>query len=119
MQLLITQFKFFQIETFSRFVTTMKIPKGKKSQFFQGGPKNVIILTIVLFGGILLLHRLSDYARQIKSVSYSAYVKRVEQDDVKQVYVSDQEVRGLFRDGSRFETVTPNNPQYWELLKKQ
>src|SRR3990172_2105354 len=97
----------------------MKIPKGKKNQFFQGGPKSVIILTVVLLGGIFLLHRLSDYASKIKSLSYSAYIKRVEAGDVKQVYVADQDVRGLFRDNTRFETITPNNSQDWELFKKK
>jgi len=96
----------------------MKINKSKKTNFFQGGPRNLIILTLIFLGGILLLHQFTDYARQIKTVSYDAFLKRVEQGDVKQVHVSGQDVYGIFRDGSRFETVVGSSPKNWELLKE-
>ena len=92
--------------------------RKKKNPFFQGGPKNLLILTLLLLGGIALLHRFTDYARQIKEISYSAFLKRVEQNDVRRVHASGQDVYGVFRDGSRFETVVADNPANWDLLKK-
>ncbi len=85
--------------------------KNKKNNFFQGGPKNLVILTLIFLGGVLLLHQFTDYARQIKPISYDAFLKRVEQGDVKQIRVSGTDVYGLFRDGSRFETVVGTTPK--------
>ncbi len=97
----------------------MKKTKNKKNGFFNtGGPRSMVILTLFLIGGLVALHWLTDYTRQIKSVPYSTFLKMVETDQVKQVYSSDQDVRGVLADGSRFETVVPNNPNDWEILKK-
>jgi cell division protease FtsH len=91
--------------------------KLKKSPLFQGGPKNLLILLMVMVGGLLLLHQFTDYARQIKTVSYDAFLQSVESDEVKEVHVAGQDVYGVFKDGSRFETVVGKNPKNWEMLK--
>lgn len=96
----------------------MKMNKNKKNNFFQGGPRNLVILTLVFLGGILLLHHFTDYARQIKTISYDAFIKRVEDNAVKQVHVSGSDVYGIFRDGSRFETVVAPSQKNWEVLKE-
>ena len=96
----------------------MKKRINKKTKFFQGGPKNIIITALVFLACILFLHRLTDYTRQITTVPYSAFLKRVESGDVKQVHVSGQDLVGLYKDGSRFETVIADVPKNWELLKK-
>ena len=92
--------------------------KFQKSPLFQGGPKNLLILLMLMVGGLLLLHQFTDYARQIKTVSYDTFLKRVENGDVKEVHVAGQDVYGIFRDGSRFETVVGSNQKNWELLKE-
>lgn len=92
--------------------------KFNKSPLFQGGPKNLLILLMIMVGGLLLLHHFTDYARQIKTISYDAFLKSVETNEVKEVHVAGQEVYGLFRDGSRFETVVGANPKNWDMLKE-
>ncbi len=97
----------------------MKKPKNKKNGFLNsGGSRSMILLMLLLTGGLMILHWFTDYARQIKSVPYTTFLKMVESDQVKQVYASEQDVRGVLADGSRFETVVPNNPNDWETLKK-
>lgn len=96
----------------------MKINKGKKNSFFQGGPKNLVVFTLIFLGLILMLHQFTDYARQIKTISYDMFLKHVEHGDVKQVHVLGQDVSGKLNDGSSFETVIGASPKNWELLKE-
>lgn len=97
----------------------MKMNKGKKTPMFQGGPKNILILTLLVVGGILLLHQFTDYARQIKTIPYiPTFLKQVDQGFVKQVHISGHDVYGVFKDGTRFETVIGDNPKNWDLLEK-
>ncbi|MFI5333507.1 MAG: ATP-dependent zinc metalloprotease FtsH, partial [Candidatus Babeliales bacterium] len=96
---------------------------GKKfknsNNFFKGGSKNLLIAIVVFVGCIALLTKLTDYTQQIKTISYSTFIKQVEQGAVKVIHVSGQEVQGLLTDGSKFETVIPQNPADWDLLKRQ
>jgi cell division protease FtsH len=97
----------------------MKTNKSKKNSFFQGGPKNILLLTLLLLGGVLLLHQFTDYARQIKTIPYMpTFLKKVEEGAVKQVHIAGQDVYGTFKDGSRFETTVGENQKNWELLEK-
>ena len=92
--------------------------KFKKSSLFQGGPKNLLILLMIMVGGLVLLHQFTDYARHIKTFSYDTFLKNVETDQVKEVRVSGQDVYGILRDGTRFETVVGANPKNWDILKE-
>lgn len=92
--------------------------KNKKNPF-QGGSKNILILTLLLVGGILVLHQFTDYARQIKTVPYlPTFLKKVEEGAVKQVHISGNDVYGIYKDGTRFETVIGDNQKNWEALEK-
>jgi len=95
----------------------MKINKNKKNSFFQGSPKNLVILALIFLGGVLLLNQFVDHVSHIKTISYDTFLKRVELGDVKRVDVLGQDVSGVFADGSRFETVVGTNQKNWELLK--
>jgi cell division protease FtsH len=96
---------------------------GKKfknnNNFFKGGSKNLLIAVVVFVACIALLTKLTDYTQQIKTLSYSSFIKRVEQGDVKVIHVSGQDVQGALADGTKFETVIPQNPTDWDLLKRQ
>ncbi len=95
----------------------MKI-KGKKYSFFQGGPKQLVIAVLVMVGCIIALAKLTDYTRQVKTLSYSTFLNKVEHDEVKWVHVSGQDVQGALKNGAKFETVIPYNPKNWDLLKE-
>lgn len=92
--------------------------KFKKNSFFQGGSKNLLLALIIFIGCIAVLTKLTDYTQHIKTISYSNFIKRVEQGDVKLVHASGQDVQGVFKDGTKFETVVATNPNDWEVLKR-
>ena len=96
----------------------MKKPKNNKS--WTPSPKNIknaLIAFIMLAGVLLVLHKLTELGRNVQIISYSAFLEKVDQDLVKKVYVSGQDVEGIFTDGSRFETVIGNNANDWDRLR--
>ncbi len=95
----------------------MNVKKPKKS-FFNAGIRNLLVGTLVLLGFIFILHTLTDRNRAIKPVNYSTFLNLVENNEIKRVHVSGQEVYGILKDGSRFETTIANKSKDWELLRK-
>jgi len=92
--------------------------KLKQKSPMQGGPRNLVIAVIVVVGCLFVLTKLTDYTRQIQSISYSSFLKRVDQGDVKSVHITGQHVEGLFRNGERFEAVIAQNPSLWDSLQQ-
>ncbi len=84
----------------------------------KNGPGNFLFLLLILFVGILVLTKLTDFTRRRESISYSQFLKLVEQDKVKAVQVIGQEVLGLKKDGKAFEAVIADNGKNWDLLKE-
>lgn len=80
-----------------------------KTNPFTKGPRNLVFLVLFFVICIGLLTKLTDYTRQIKTISHSAFIKAVEKDHVKAVHIAGQEVDGIFIDGTRFETVIDNH----------
>ncbi len=95
----------------------MNVKKPKKS-FMSGGPRNLLIGTLVLLGFIFILHTLTDRNRTIKPVTYSTFLNLVEHDEVKRVHAAGQDVHGLLKDGTPFETTIANKGSDWELMRK-
>ena len=92
---------------------------SKKKNMFQPAQKNVLVLALLLFGGVLILHQFTDYARTIKTIPYMpTFIQKVESGDVKKIHVSGQDVYGIFNDGTRFETVIAETPKNWDVLKE-
>lgn len=85
---------------------------------FFGGPKSIIIITILLLSSLALLHWLTDYSRNTQVISYTTFLDKVELRQVKEVKIAGQEVFGLFNDGGKFETVIGNNPKDWDKLRE-
>lgn len=90
---------------------------NKKRSYLQG-PKNILIALLLFLGGIMVLTKLTDYARQIKTVNYSTFLQEIEDGKVNHITVSDQDVHGEYKDGAKFETVIPYNPKNWDLLRQ-
>jgi cell division protease FtsH len=90
----------------------------KKTVSFQGGPRNIIVMLGLLLLGLFVLTKLNEVTYQSKPMSYTAFLKKVEDDEVKAVHVSGQDAYGILKNGTRFETVLPDNVQNWTLLRE-
>lgn len=86
---------------------------------FKGGPGNILLVAVLLGLTFLAVLKLADFSQKTENISYSTFAKKLENDQVQAVSVDGSEVRGIYRDGrTRFETVVPNTPQFWESLKE-
>ncbi len=86
---------------------------------FRGGPGNVFLVALFLALTLLAVLKLADFSHRTENISYSAFLKKLEQNQIKAVEVTGNEVRGVYRDGrTRFEAVIPNSPKIWDLLKE-
>ncbi len=97
----------------------MKIKKNG-NQFFRGGPKNFTNFLIVGFLLLLVLgvlNRLTPYTRPVHTFNYSQFLAKVEENAVKSIRVSGQDVQGELRDGAFFETVVPLTYNQWDILR--
>ena len=57
--------------------------KKKKSALFKRNrPTNFLIALLVLLGAVFFLVQLTDYTRQIPTLTYTTFLKRVENGDV-------------------------------------
>lgn len=91
--------------------------KNQKNSFFQDGPKGLLIAAILFALCMFILRNLVEITAEIKTFTYTEFQKSVEQDLVKSVSVQGQDVQGVLKDGTQFETIIPYNPFDWELLK--
>lgn len=85
---------------------------------FKGGPRNVLLLVFFFAVSIALLSRLTDYSRATQVMSYSEFLKKVELNQVKSVYVEGTHVYGTLHDKSHFETVVADVPKNWDILRE-
>jgi cell division protease FtsH len=92
--------------------------KNNKNNWWRGVPRNLFFAIALFVGFFILLQQLTDYSRHISTLSYTAFLDKVAADQVSKVYVAGQEVRGLLKDGSQFETVIGNQDSIWDLFQK-
>jgi len=94
--------------------------KPQKNKFWSPNPKNIknIFFAIaILIGLFLVLHRLTEIGRNVQTVSFSTFLEKVDAGLIKKIYVSHQDVEGILKDGTRFETVISNNFNDWQHLR--
>lgn len=97
----------------------MKKRFKRSMSFNTGGPRNPWLFVGLLVLGLFILVQLLETVSTTKVLSYTTFLKKVEQGDVKSVYISGQQVVGQLRDKTDFETVIPEEHKDWDLLKKQ
>ena len=86
---------------------------------FKGGPGNMLVVAAFLTLTLLAVLKLADFSQRTENISYTSFIKKLENNQIQQVEVKDSDVRGMYRDGrTRFETVVPNTPKLWEMLKE-
>jgi cell division protease FtsH len=79
--------------------------------------KTALICLLIAFGILIVLNRLIETGRHVQTYTFSAFLKEVENNAIKKIYVSGQDIEGVLKDGTRFETVISNNFDDWEKLR--
>lgn len=92
--------------------------KNQKNSFFQDGPKGLIIAVVLFVVCMVALQKLFEFTGEIKNLTYTEFQKQTEQDLVKSVVVTGQDVQGTLRDGTHFHTIIAQNPHDWQMLKE-
>lgn len=82
------------------------------------GPRGLIIALGIALLGIGILSWLISNNREIISLTYSQFLDKVEKNEVKWVQVAGQELVGAGRDDQRFESVIPETPRNWDILRE-
>ena len=83
------------------------------------GPGNILLVAAFLSMALLAVHKLADFSQRTENISYSTFVKKLENNQIQSVEVTGSEVRGTYRGGGNsFETKVPNTPQVWDMLSK-
>ncbi len=83
------------------------------------GPGNILLVAAFLSLAFLAVHKLADFSQRTENISYSTFVKKLENNQIQSVEVAGNEVRGTYRGGGHsFETKVPNTPQVWDNLAK-
>lgn len=95
----------------------MKKKKDQKS-YFSGGFRNFLIVFLLLIASVAILDQLTRYSLRTKEMSYSNFLKQVEQNNVASVTLRGQDAYGKLNDGTVFETVIVNTPYLWDSLRK-
>lgn len=98
-------------------IVTNYMKKFKKHIMPTGSPKGILMALAIIGISIAVLSWFTHFTRDTRSISYSEFLNLVEQDKVKQVYVSGQDLTGELKDGNRFETVIAHNQKNWDILR--
>src|SRR5581483_3303014 len=53
----------------------------------------------------------------VQTIPFSVFLEKVEKNLLKKIHISQQDVEGILKHGSRFETVISNNFKDWDSLR--
>ncbi|MBA3954206.1 ATP-dependent metallopeptidase FtsH/Yme1/Tma family protein [Candidatus Dependentiae bacterium] len=92
----------------------------------KNGPGNLVVITLVGLGVLMLLAQFIENTHFNKKLSYSEFVKKVELDQISSLTVTGNEVQGIVTEKSptgkeirtHFATVVPHNAKLWNSLLK-
>lgn len=79
--------------------------------------KNVTFYLLVIVVIIWMFDYYSGPTEKSNVISYSNFIQRVEQDEIKQVTIVDNEISGKLKDGKSFKTIAPNDSKLVERLE--
>ena len=83
------------------------------SRFF----KNVTFYLLIIIVAIWMIDYYSASTVSKTDITYSAFMKHVQQDEVKQVTIVDNVISGKLKDGKDFSTVAPNDDSLIPTLR--
>ncbi len=92
--------------------------KKQKNRFGSGGPRNILIVVVVMLLSLVILTKLVDDTRDKEEFKYSQFMNLVEGKKVKSVAIDGSLVKGITKDNKRFEVVAPTDHSSLEILRK-
>lgn len=75
------------------------------------GPKSLVLGVIFFVVCLGTLSYLVQYTQHVNNLSYSEFIEKVEQQEVKQAYIAGSDVVGLLKNGQKFQTRILQNDQ--------
>ena len=81
--------------------------------------KNVIFYMLILVMAIWMFDHYSGDNVKKTEISYSSFIKYVEQGEVKQVKIVENAISGKLSDGKEFSTIAPNDTRLIERLENK
>lgn len=79
--------------------------------------KNVTFYLLIIIVAIWMINYYSASTVSKTDITYSAFMKHVQQDEVKQVTIVDNVISGKLKDGKDFSTVAPNDDSLIPTLR--
>ena len=79
--------------------------------------KNVVFYLLIIICAIMLFDSYSTNVVPKTDITYSAFMKHVQQDEVQQVTIVDNVISGKLKDGSDFTTVVPKDESLIPTLR--
>ena len=71
--------------------------------------KNVAFYLLIVVAAIWVMDHYSAGNASKTDISYTAFMKHVQQDEVRSVTISENSITGMLKDGKTFTTVAPND----------
>ncbi len=78
--------------------------------------KNVFFYLLIIIIAISIIDYYSSHTTTKQEVSYTSFVKQVEQGEVTQVTIIDNTIRGKLKTGTEFTVISPNDPRLIDIL---
>ena len=85
------------------------------SKFFR----NVSFYLFIIIIAIWMLDQYSSNTVSKTDITYSNFMRQVEQDEVKNVTIVDNVISGKLKSGTEFSTVAPNDPDLLKTLRSK
>lgn len=83
------------------------------SKFFR----NVSFYLLIIVVAIWIIDYYSATTVPKTDITYTNFMKQVQQDDVKSVTIVDNVITGKLKSGADFSTITPNDPKLIDTLR--
>ena len=90
---------------------------GRRSNSLNRFFKNVTFYLLIIIVAIWMIDYYSASTVSKTDITYSAFMKHVQQDEVKQVTIVDNVISGKLKDGKDFSTVAPSDDSLIPTLR--
>lgn len=81
--------------------------------------KNVTFYLLIIIVMIWMFDHYSASTPKASEISYSSFMKHVQQEEIKQVTIVDNVISGKLSDGKEFTTIAPNDSKLVEKLEQK